>query len=349
MATWTNLQDLTPDQQSVVLDVGQILLDIVGIFEPTPFADLTNTVISVMRSDHWGAAIRVAGVLPYIGDVAKLANLPKYAQTIEKAIALARVDQRLATVLRPLFSKIVSAIDAIPASMIPRAALVPLERLRSTIAVFLGGTRVMTKVDRLTDAMLTGLLGSTVNVGALPRRNARFIVEFLVRNNVIKEGDVLSKATINLFRGTDIHAVEAVSVLRLKAGERLWQYVDDGAAALAKNKQFLVSPTGTTREFMIGEWFVRPHGAVSPTKLGISAEKRSLEEVVLKENVEVLVSRSSATADSWTAGRIRQVSSPHGRDLPGKNAELVLGGGEQLYLPRAWAGRVRPVERANIR
>jgi len=77
----------TPDRTDPALDGTRIALDIVGIFEPTALTDLTNAGISMFRGDGWGALASDAGVIPYVGDAAKLG---KRAQTITNAIDLAR-------------------------------------------------------------------------------------------------------------------------------------------------------------------------------------------------------------------------------------------------------------------
>ena len=41
----------TEDEKEVLLDLGQLALDIIGIVEPTPFADSANAVISIARGD----------------------------------------------------------------------------------------------------------------------------------------------------------------------------------------------------------------------------------------------------------------------------------------------------------
>ena len=66
-----------------IMDKVQMALDVVGTLEPTPFADLTNAGISLARAamdpgkagQHLkNAAISGIGVIPYLGDVAKLAK-----------------------------------------------------------------------------------------------------------------------------------------------------------------------------------------------------------------------------------------------------------------------------------
>lgn len=352
MTTLTDLRDLSPEEREVVLDVGQIVLDIVGIFEPTPFADLTNAVISMLRSDYLSAAVSSVSIIPYAGDLAKFANIPRYTRSIDRAIALARNSPRLAAALRPLFNRLVSAIDAIPARMIPKTALVPLETLRNKILAFVG-KRALKGIDMQADQMLVALMGSSVNVGALPRRNARFLVEFLVRNKVLKEGASLMpsdpaeakamKDLIDTFRGTDLHAVEPLSSVRVSAGEKLWQWVDDDAALLSKNATKLMpaqTAGGGIKSVVAGQWFIKPGAGIDHTRLGLSEGGRSLQEFVVTKDVEILVSKSSATVDTWTTSRRMDVVSP--RAAAGSNhGEFVSGGGAQLYLPRSWLS-VRP-------
>jgi RHS repeat-associated protein len=63
-------------------------LDIIGTFEPTPFADLINAGLYTGEGDKVNAAISMAGVIPYVGDLGKLAKYGfKGARAGEKAIA----------------------------------------------------------------------------------------------------------------------------------------------------------------------------------------------------------------------------------------------------------------------
>lgn len=74
----------SPDLTELALDLTQMGLDVVGIFEPTPFADLTNTGISAVRGNWGDAALSVIGVIPYVGDLAKLGKIPKWLKAIDK-------------------------------------------------------------------------------------------------------------------------------------------------------------------------------------------------------------------------------------------------------------------------
>lgn len=336
MSSHRALEELSAAHRALLLDVGQAVLDIVGIVEPTPFADLTNAVISLTRDDYTGAAVRMLGVVPYVGDLAKLTQLPRYLKVIDNAVALARTDARFARLLRPVLSKLVVAIDAIPASALAQHALVQLERMREAIVLFLGSSRVIARSERLVNEMFRKTVGSALHVGALPRRNMRLLVDYCLQHGVIVGDDI--KAALKIANGVDLHAADALRVVSFKAGDRVWQYADVVAEQLPKNADKLVMQTGLHQAMLIGEWFVRARGAVAEANLGIAAGGRQLREFVLKHDMDVLVSKSAATVDVWTEARTLQVATPRvtGVMASVKNAEFVRGGGEQLFIPRAW-------------
>lgn len=131
----------TPSRTDLALDVTQIGLDIVGIFEPTPFADLTNAGISIFRGDGWGALASAAGVIPYVGDAAKLGKLGKWAQTITNAIDLAKRDPGFAQAVRPALQGVQDALRAIPQAALdalPNSARQQLSRISRQLDEALG-------------------------------------------------------------------------------------------------------------------------------------------------------------------------------------------------------------------
>ena len=110
---------LTAAQRSLSLDIVQMGLDIVGIFEPTPFADGTNTIISLVRGDWWGAATSAIGIFPYVGDAAKLGKLGKWAQTLAKAADMAATNPAFRRAIEPSLRKISDAIGSIGIDRLP--------------------------------------------------------------------------------------------------------------------------------------------------------------------------------------------------------------------------------------
>lgn len=145
-AAETAMRRLNP--ATVALDLGQVALDIIGIFEPTPFADLTNAGISVLRGDFKGAGISAAGALPYLGDLAKAGKLGRWAQTVSNAVSLALSNSRVAQQLSPHLARVAQVIDRIPTSVLerlPRDVRAKLSGIRSQIAA------ISTPVGRLVE------------------------------------------------------------------------------------------------------------------------------------------------------------------------------------------------------
>lgn len=99
---------------TTALDLGQIALDIAGIFEPTPFADGANAIVSAGRGNWLDAGLSVAGILPYVGDLAKLGKLGGWANKIVNAIDLAMSNPAARAALEPGLRRIADALNAIP-------------------------------------------------------------------------------------------------------------------------------------------------------------------------------------------------------------------------------------------
>jgi len=181
---------LTPDQEKLYLDLLQIALDLVGIVEPTPFADLTNTAISVARGDWLGAGLSLAGVFPYIGDMAKLGKLGRWSETVTEVIDLAANNKAFAKTFKPILTKIDDAIDSIPARML--AELSARDR------------GVLQFISRKFDALLNGRTVPTGTPGDPPGGKPTKITgdpqerEGLRLEN--KSADILAKAGYKVFR-----------------------------------------------------------------------------------------------------------------------------------------------------
>ncbi len=131
---------LTPAQKELALDVTQLGLDIVGIFEPTPFADITSGLISAFRGDWLGAGISTLSLVPYIGDAAKLGKLGKMAKTVATAIEVAKTDSKFAKVLRPMMENLNAALNKIPGAALdklPASAREQIIEMRNKVQQFL--------------------------------------------------------------------------------------------------------------------------------------------------------------------------------------------------------------------
>jgi hypothetical protein len=124
---------LTAAQKSLALDVTQLGLDIVGIFEPTPFADGTNALISLGRKDWFGAITSAVGIFPYIGDAAKLGKLGKWAETVTKTVDMAATNPAFRKAIEPALRKIKDAIDSVGVDRLPKEVKSQFTKIRNKI------------------------------------------------------------------------------------------------------------------------------------------------------------------------------------------------------------------------
>lgn len=149
-----------PSAGTLALDLTQIGLDIVGIFEPTPFADGANTLISLGRGDWLGAGLSVLGVVPYLGDLAKLGKLGKWAKTIANGVELAAKNPAAAKILEPALRKVHDAIKAIPEGALkklPDDAREAIQGMKKQLDEFFGAAK-----KKLGDIPVSELNRSTI-------------------------------------------------------------------------------------------------------------------------------------------------------------------------------------------
>lgn len=101
-------------KRELLLDLGQIALDIAGLVDPTPVSDGLNGLISLFRGDFVGAGVSALSMIPYVGDLAKAGKLGKWAETITNAAELAVRNSDFARTAGPALKKIADALDAMP-------------------------------------------------------------------------------------------------------------------------------------------------------------------------------------------------------------------------------------------
>lgn len=131
-----DLTGLTPEQQELVLDLTQVGLSVVGIFDPTGIADGADALISLKRGDYWGAGISALGIIPYLGDIAKIGKLPKLLKIIDNVVSMAKADGKFAKVVEPLLKGLKNAIDKLPIEKLPNWAKEPIQSLKTKIDDF---------------------------------------------------------------------------------------------------------------------------------------------------------------------------------------------------------------------
>ena len=109
-------------------------------------SDGANFLISLARCNWVDAVASAVSIVPYIGDLAKTAKLPRYIRSVRKAIDIARFDFKWARALRELFAKLKQVLDEcskLADDLLPDAAIKQLKALKDEIDNFLsmkGGT-----------------------------------------------------------------------------------------------------------------------------------------------------------------------------------------------------------------
>ncbi|MCE7057185.1 hypothetical protein LZF95_21065 [Algoriphagus sp. AGSA1] len=81
-------------------DILSAALDIVGVVDPTGIADGLNAGLQAKNGDWLGAAISTAGIIPYIGDVAKVGKIGKDVKIINNAIDAVKSGDKVSSTSR---------------------------------------------------------------------------------------------------------------------------------------------------------------------------------------------------------------------------------------------------------
>jgi len=126
-----------PTQYDLAVDVVQFALDIVGIVDPSGTADAMSGLISLGRGKWLDAAISGVSMVPYIGDLAKTAKLPRYVKSIAEAVKLGSKDHKFARELKPALLKIKEALDKVPIGNLPASAQAQIRQILTDIEAFL--------------------------------------------------------------------------------------------------------------------------------------------------------------------------------------------------------------------
>jgi DNA/RNA non-specific endonuclease len=129
-------EDIAKQKADLALDMVQIGLSVAGIFDPTPVSDGIDGVISLLRGDFLGAGISVVSMVPYVGDAAKLGKLGKFAESIAKAVDLAKLDPAFAKQIGPALDKIRDTLKSVPLDSLPKPAREALESMKTKLDEF---------------------------------------------------------------------------------------------------------------------------------------------------------------------------------------------------------------------
>lgn len=139
-----------PSVATQIADLTQLALDLTGIVDQSGLSDGANAAISAGRAvgaavsgdfgeagGHLGNGLLSAiGIVPLIGDAAKLGKLGKWAQTVSDAVATATRNPAARAALEPMLHEIHRAVKAIPQGALdalPKSARESLEGMRGEL------------------------------------------------------------------------------------------------------------------------------------------------------------------------------------------------------------------------
>ncbi len=122
-----------PELTETLLDVTQMGLDLAGVLDPTPVSDAAGAALSAWRGQWLDAGINVLGMLPLLGDLAKLGKLGKYPAKIAKAIEVAMKSEKAAELLKPVLKRLQEILERIPLNKLPDKLREPLEKIKKQL------------------------------------------------------------------------------------------------------------------------------------------------------------------------------------------------------------------------
>lgn len=131
-----SIQGASGDRQALLLDLGRAAIDLVGLLEPTPFADLTDADVAIDRGNWLDAGLSTLGTIPGRDDPGRL---PRVAGTIERAVDIARTDPGFAQQVRPLLQPVGDLIDDVALDALPASAREAVETMAGQLAEFFRG------------------------------------------------------------------------------------------------------------------------------------------------------------------------------------------------------------------
>lgn len=126
-----------PSRAELALEVVKFALDMVGVVDPTGVADGLSALISLGQGKWVDAALSGAGLLPYLGDAAKVAKVPRYAKAVGEAIQLGLKEAEFARQLQPALRKLKAALDRVPLASLPPGAQAQLRKVSVEVEEFL--------------------------------------------------------------------------------------------------------------------------------------------------------------------------------------------------------------------
>jgi hypothetical protein len=90
-------KDIKLTQRELAFELGQTVIDVAGIIDPTPISDSISAMMSLSKGDYVGAALSTVSIIPYIGDA-----LGKPIKEVHNAQKIAQLERKIEGLLRQL-------------------------------------------------------------------------------------------------------------------------------------------------------------------------------------------------------------------------------------------------------
>ncbi|MET0384620.1 MAG: hypothetical protein ABW321_01615 [Polyangiales bacterium] len=169
----SNLAGTAQAKAALKLDVTQFALDLAGIVDPTGAADVASAAMSLWRGDWVGAGISCLGLFHGLGDLAKLGKLRKYAESVEKAVALAKVDKDFAALIKPPLRALKGVFHRLPMEHLPNEIRQPVQRIKYQIDSYLTEVPPAKSATRLTRELVV----ATTHIDTARNKAVEWLVE----------------------------------------------------------------------------------------------------------------------------------------------------------------------------
>ena len=163
-------------------DILSATLDLVGVVDPTGVADALGATLSAKKGDWWSAGISALGIIPYVGDLAKVGKIGKDVKIIEEAIKVVNGNSKLSTKAQHVYEIFEISTEAVVKTGLSGGKLVKegtkfersaraarsikeFNKAEKTVGKY--GQRIVEKIPAGAGARVKGLAAETKNASKL--------------------------------------------------------------------------------------------------------------------------------------------------------------------------------------
>lgn len=145
-----------PNMESIrnemLLDLGQMGLDVAGIFDPTGVVDGANAIGYLLRGKIGDAIMTGVGIVPLLGDLAKAGKLGKFGRLLSNVVDMARHSPQFARAAETALGKLRDVFKSIPLDNLPAPIRDFVESTTRKLDDFFGARAARSLTDDLANA-----------------------------------------------------------------------------------------------------------------------------------------------------------------------------------------------------